>query len=135
PAEKVKAREVNLAARDASAGAQRVPSADVGQGILEVEMVLDQIQPLSVAAERQRAVDADHRKVVRAAGGSDSDIRPFEDFLLDGRRRNAVEPELRLIQQRGAEGISVRECEVPHPGIRRLREAGRRSRKLRGWKG
>src|SRR5262249_2951751 len=98
-------------------------------------MVLDEIQPLSIASQRERTVDADRRKVVRDRRRFDADIQPFEDLLLNGRRRDGVKTEFGLVKQRGAEGISVSERKVPHPIISQLREARRRSSNLRGWQG
>src|SRR5262245_38729464 len=94
-------------------------------------MVLGKVHPLSIASQRQRTTDADHREVVRDRWRFDPDIRPSENLLLNGRRRDAVKPERSLVKQRGTESVSVGERQVPQPSIVQNGEARGRSSELR----
>src|SRR6266705_1368850 len=91
----------------ASTGAERLPPANVGQGVLERVMVLCNIKSLTIAAQRERAANADRWKVVRVPGRFDPHVGELESFLLDGRYFEAVEAKIRLIEQVRTDRVGV----------------------------
>src|SRR5215831_1915900 len=99
-------------------------------------MILGDRQPLPIAAERERTGDGGGRKVVRGRGRFDAHVRPFKGLLLDGRNGQVEVAEIRLIEQRRAESVSVSEREIPHAVINQLGEAScGRPAEIRNWEG
>src|SRR5712664_4047282 len=128
----MKVSEIEIASRNAAAETKRMPSANIGQRILKGEMFLDDVESLSIPTECHRTRHCDFGKLI-CHRSSNSDIRPFEEFLLNCGRFSAMETDFRLIEQPRAKRISMSNREVPQSIVCQPRKSGRwRAAQIRG---